>query len=574
MKKKIVALLLMSSMMVAGLSGCGSRQIATATDSPVRDYLETHPTEVELSEDMYEPMSNGLTPIAIPSPRSIGGKSYSSEEVWVEGAEEEACYNIDMEDDFRNNESVFNTEEYKSLEANGFKSVALSPLSTFSADVDTASYSNVRRMIEMGYDIDDIPSGAVRTEEMINYFSYDYKLPKKGEPFAVTYELGDCPWNKNSELLSIGIKTDRIDFSDAAPSNIVFLIDVSGSMDEEDKLPLLVKSFKLMLEELGEKDRISIVTYASAEQIVLDGVPASKKNKINSALDELMAYGGTNGGQGIISAYKLAEENFIKGGNNRVILATDGDLNIGITNESDLKDLIEKERESGIYLTTLGFGAGNYSDTNMETLADCGNGNYAYIDSLSEAKKVLCEELGATMVTVAKDVKFQVEFNPAVVAQYRLIGYEDRLMNAEDFNDDSKDAGEIGAGHTVTALYEIVTVDQYKGEKNELKYQNTAPSKEAVNSNEWLTISIRYKDPDGDKSKLLSYPVSVSDYKEKNSQDFMFAAAVAEFSQIIRDEEYVEDCTLTDVLDLLSDLDLDDAYKASFKSLVKELRYN
>lgn len=547
MKKRIVSALLIATMVLTGLAGCGAEEtvrrksgqswVSSKKDfSAVRDEC----TEEYVTEGLC--YDNGY----------CVGLSYYNE-----------CGDI-----------PFNTEEYSAITVNGFKKVSTSPLSTFSADVDTASYSNVRRFIESGYSLSDIPTGAVRTEELINYFNYDYKLPGADEPFGVTTEIGDSPWNPKSKLLSVGIKTEKIDFSDAAPSNIVFLIDVSGSMYDDNKLPLLKKSFKIMLDNLGEKDRISIVTYASGNSIVLEGTPASEKEKIESALDSLTAGGGTNGGEGIISAYQLAEQNFIKGGNNRVILATDGDLNIGITNESDLKDLITKKSKTGIFLTVLGFGMGNYSDSRLETLADAGNGNYAYIDTLNEAKKVLCEELGANMVTVAKDVKFQVEFNPAVVAEYRLLGYEDRELADEDFNDDTKDAGEIGAGHTVTALYEIVTIDDYEGTDPELKYQTPRLTDAATNTDEWLTVSIRYKEPDSDTSKLLSYPVGSADYTKENSDDFKWSVTVAEFAQILRHEEFVGDATLDTVLNKLGTLNLNDTYKEEFKMMVMRLITN
>ncbi len=469
-------------------------------------------------------------------------------------------------------EIPFNTEEYAALMENGFSSVALSPLSTFSADVDTASYSNVRRMINQGYMLENIPKGAVRTEEFLNYFNYDYKTPENGEPFGVTTEISNCPWNENSKLLRIGLQTEAIDFSDAPASNIVFLIDVSGSMNDPNKLPLLKKSFKLMLDELDEKDTVSIVTYAGTDKVVLEGVPASEKQTICDALDQLEAYGGTNGGQGIISAYRLAEANFLENGNNRVILATDGDMNIGITSQSDLTDLIKEESESGIYLTILGFGMGNYSDARLESIADNGNGNYAYIDNMTEAKKVLSEELGANMYTVAKDVKLQVEFNPAVVSSYRLIGYEDRILNAEDFKNDAKDAGEIGAGHSVTALYEIVTVDAQTGNnEDELKYQTSVLSDAALNSDEWLTLSIRYKEPKEDTSKLLEYPVGQSSYTENASEDFKFASYVAMTAQILRGEDFVAGYTINDAYNGLSQLDMSDSYREEFMYLVKRL---
>lgn len=471
-------------------------------------------------------------------------------------------------------EGDFNTEEYSAIDENGFKKVSMSPLSTFSADVDTASYSNMRRFILDGYGPDEIPEGAIRTEELINYFNYDYNNPGEGEPFGVTKTISKCPWNENHELVTIGLKTEDIDFSESADSNIVFLIDVSGSMYSDDKLPLLVKSFTKMLDELGEKDRVSIVTYASGDRIVLEGVPASEKETIVNALESLEAGGGTNGGQGIISAYNLCEEYFIEGGNNRVILATDGDMNIGQTSDSQLKELIEKESETGIFLTVLGFGTGNYSDTRLETLADYGNGNYAYIDSMKEAKKVLCEELGANMVTVAKDVKFQVEFNPAVVSEYKLIGYENRLLNDEDFEDDTKDAGEIGAGHRVTAMYEIIPVGEDSENDDNLKYQDTKLTEEALESDEWMTLSVRYKEPAENTSKELEYVIGNKDYTDTPSEDFVFAAAVAEFSQLLREENTVpSDVTFRDVQNLLKSVSDKDEYKQEFEDLVTMIAY-
>ncbi|MDE6053202.1 MAG: VWA domain-containing protein, partial [Lachnospiraceae bacterium] len=396
----------------------------------------------------------------------------------------------------------WNTEEYNAVEEPGFQSVANNPLSTFSADVDTASYSNIRRMIEAGYSLDAIPSGAVRIEEMLNYFSYDYRLPKKNEPFGVTTVLGDCPWNGDAKLLQIGLKTKEIDFSEAPDSNLVFLLDVSGSMYTDDKLPLLQKSFSMLVQELDRKDTVSIVTYAGSDRVILEGESGEHKEKIIEAINELEAGGSTNGSAGIETAYALAEQYFIKGGNNRVILATDGDLNVGASSESELHELITKKKESGVYLSVLGFGTGNIKDNKMEILADCGNGNYAYIDSISEAKKVLVEQMGAILVTVAKDVKLQVEFNPAYVKGYRLLGYENRALAAEDFDDDKKDAGEIGAGHMVTALYEIIPVDsEQEISETELKYQDNK-SDAGVKNGEWLNLKIRYKEPDADESLL------------------------------------------------------------------------
>ena len=464
----------------------------------------------------------------------------------------------------------WNTEEYSDIDENIFKEVATSPLSTFSADVDTASYANVRRMLNAGHDPKGFPKGSIRAEEMINYFSYDYTAPGDGEIFGVEAEISECPWNADNKLLRIGIQTDEADFKQSGDSNIVLLIDVSGSMGYEDKLPLVKDSVKLMLNNLGQKDRVSIVTYASGVNVVLDGKKGSQKRDIINALDALEAKGGTQGEGGIEEAYTLAEKYFIEGGNNRVIIFSDGDFNIGRTSASELSDLVKEKAESGVYLTVLGYGTGNYSDVRMETLADDGNGNYAYIDSITEAKKVLVDEFGATMITVAKDVKFQVEFNPCYVSDYRLIGYENRAMANEEFNDDKKDAGEIGAGHSVTVLYEIVPANEDKENNLSLKYQKTEPTDEALNSNEWLTLSIRYKEPDSDTSILKQYNIGDKCYNDNPSDDFKFAAAVAEFSMILRDSEYIGDGSLEHVSKTLKKTKLDDDYKKEFADLVKK----
>ncbi len=467
----------------------------------------------------------------------------------------------------------WNTEEYSAVKEQGFQSVANSPLSTFSADVDTASYSNIRRMIEGGCTMDEIPAGAVRIEEMLNYFSYDYDLPKKNEPFGVTTVIGDCPWNEEAKLLQIGLKTQAIDFSEAPDSNLVFLLDVSGSMYTDDKLPLLQKSFAMLVEELGEKDTVSVVTYAGSDEVILQGESGDSKGKIINAIGGLEAGGSTNGSAGIETAYALAERYFIEGGNNRVILATDGDLNVGVSSESALDELITKKKESGVYLSVLGFGMGNIKDNKMEVLADHGNGNYAYIDSVSEAKKVLVEQMGATLVTVAKDVKLQVEFNPAYIKGYRLLGYENRALATEDFDDDTKDAGEIGAGHMVTALYEIIPVDsEQEIPETDLKYQSDKKDT-GVKNGEWLNLKIRYKEPDEDESLLMEYPVTEDDYTSEPSEDFFFSSAVAEFGLMLRDSEYKGDASFENVRALLKKVDTDeDDYKDEFVYLVKRLQ--
>ena len=487
-----------------------------------------------------------------------------------------------------------NTEEYSQWEEQGFCSVMKAPLSTFAADVDTASYSNLRRLINSGYELDELPQGAARIEEMINYFSYDYNTPKGMDPFGVTTQISNCPWNDDAKLLMIGLKTEDIDYSRAPPSNLVFLLDVSGSMYSDDKLPLLQESFSLLAENLTKKDRVSIVTYAGDDRIVLDGVRGDETKKIKKALDSLEAGGGTYGSKGIETAYKLAEENYIEGGNNRIILATDGDLNIGLTSEEELEDLITEKKESGIFLSVLGFGTGNIKDNKMETLADKGNGNYAYIDSLREANKVLVEEMTATLLTICKDVKFQVEFNPEVVESYRLLGYENRALAKEDFNDDTKDAGEIGAGHSVTALYEIILTDanyDYAlGDIDDLKYSQQyramlgkqlgmtalemkdVANWEDIGNVEWLTISIRYKKPAEDESNLLQYPVGSECYTSSPSDDFVFAAAVAEFGLLASHSEYPEDASITHVEKALKSIDLSDEYKAEFLELVQMVK--
>ena len=438
----------------------------------------------------------------------------------------------------------FNTEEYNYISENGYKTTVKEPLSTFSVDVDTASYSNLRRYINSGQ---QIPADAVRIEEMLNYFSYDYPEPENGDPFSVTTEYSDCPWNEDNRLLLIGLQAKEIDFSRRPPSNLVFLLDISGSMYSDDKLPLVQKSFTMLAENLTQKDRVSIVTYAGYESVVLDGVPGDQTARIAAALDDLEAGGSTAGAAGIEKAYELARKNYISGGNNRVILATDGDLNVGISSEGELTRLIQEKKKDGVHLSVIGVGTGNLKDNKMEALADNGDGNYNYIDSIFEAKKVLVDEMGGTLVTVAKDVKIQVEFNPRYVSGYRLIGYENRLLNQEDFNDDKVDAGEIGSGHCVTALYEIIPAQSEGTSDSQLKYQ--APA-DVSDSTELLTVSLRYKAPNGNKSTLLTYPVESGSYTRELSENLSFAAAVAEFGMVLRDSEYKGNATYDTVLAL------------------------
>jgi len=427
----------------------------------------------------------------------------------------------------------YNREGYAAIEENGFKKVSKNPLSTFSVDVDRAAYSNVRRFLNSG----SLPQpDAVRIEEMINYFDYDYPQPNGDMPFSINSELAKCPWNDDHLLLHIGLQGKEIAMDNLPPSNIVFLLDVSGSMRSPNKLPLLKSSLKLLLKKLRPGDRVAIVVYAGNSGLVLNSTPASEQEKIINALEQLQAGGSTAGGAGLKLAYKVAEENLMKDGNNRIILATDGDFNVGVSSDGAMKRLIEEKRKSGISISVLGFGMGNLQDSKMETIADHGNGNYAYIDNLLEARKVLVEEFGGTFFTIAKDVKFQLEFNPATVAEYRLVGYENRLLDEEDFKDDKKDAGEIGAGHTVTALYEIIPA---KGSthNSKLKYQNSQLSNEGRNSNDLATIKLRFKKPKGDRSRLVERIVK-NNVNRNTSENFRFSAAVAEFGMLLRNSEF------------------------------------
>ncbi|GAA5039740.1 VWA domain-containing protein [Marivirga lumbricoides] len=435
-----------------------------------------------------------------------------------------------------------NTEEYEGIDENTFKEATKDPLSTFSIDVDAASYANIRRFINNGQ---KPPADAVRIEEMINYFDYDYEQPKGNDPFSINTEVSKAPWNEKHQLVHIGLQGKIIPTENLPASNLVFLIDVSGSMSDQNKLPLLKSGFKLLVDQLRPQDKVSIVVYAGAAGCVLPPTSGSEKNRIIEALQNLQAGGSTAGGAGINLAYKIAKDNFVKEGNNRIILATDGDFNVGASSNDAMEDLIEEKRKEGVFLTVLGFGMGNYKDSKMEILADKGNGNYAYIDNMLEAKKVLVNEFGGTLFTIAKDVKIQVEFNPANVTAYRLIGYENRKLQAEDFNNDKKDAGELGSGHTVTALYEIIPkgVESYFKPIDELKYQKDKPEEGSKKQfgNELLTVKFRYKAPDGEKSELLTKTVENEVMAiNKTSDNFRWSAAVATFGMILKNSEYLE----------------------------------
>lgn len=437
----------------------------------------------------------------------------------------------------------YNREGYDVITENKFQVVTDNPLSTFSIDVDAASYSNMRRFITNGQ---IPPAGAIRIEEMINYFTYDYPQPTDNKPFSINTELAECPWNKDHQLMLIGLQGKRVNLNELPASNLVFLIDVSGSMSSENKLPLVKASLKLLADQLRPEDKVSIVTYAGSAGLALPATSGEDRDKIKLAIDRLESGGSTAGGAGIQLAYKVAREQFKEKGNNRVILCTDGDFNVGQSSDDALERMIEQERKSGVFLTVLGYGMGNYQDAKMQKLADKGNGNHAYIDGLAEAKKVLISEFGGTLYTIAKDVKLQIEFNPALVKGYRLIGYENRMLAKEDFNDDKKDAGELGSGHTVTAIYELVPpnvmIPDFP-EVDSLKYQvSTQQPKVKLNTSfkdERVTIKLRYKEPDGETSKLLSVVVRSSPISiEKASNNLRFAAAVASFGLTLRSSAY------------------------------------
>lgn len=545
--RRMVSVVMISCMMAGCLAGCGSgketgdthgeRQGTESRSGTERESIAEKYRQKAIKEEFEENMAES----------GQSQKNMAVPECIEEGACDSAVsaadtYNSVM-DSASNSEYVkigygesgYDTREYDYQEEHRFVSTKDFPLSTFAADCDTASYSNIRSYIEEGM---LPPAGAVRVEEMINYFDYDYVSdPEAGKKFAVYTEYADCPWNKDTKLMMVGLNTAAIDMSEKKASNLVFLIDTSGSMYEENKLPLAQKAFKMLAENLDENDRISIVTYAGSDMVVLNGVAGSDAYTICEALDSLEASGSTNGSAGLITAYEIAEQQFIKDGNNRVILATDGDLNVGLTSESDLVGLITEEKDSGIFLSVLGFGSDNLKDNKLEALADHGNGNYSYLDSVYEAKKVLVDEMGGTLYTVAKDVKLQIEFNPEQVKGYRQIGYENRALSAEDFADDTVDGGEIGAGHVVTALYEVVPVDsEFDVPEAETKY--TLKKQSTDYSGELATVNIRYKEPDGDKSTLETAVIKAESGQKEMSHDLSFASAVAVYGMLLTDSAY------------------------------------
>ncbi|WP_338814863.1 von Willebrand factor type A domain-containing protein [Bernardetia sp. Wsw4-3y2] len=492
---------------------------------------------------------------------------------------QDADYSISLESElYRTDDQIQqNTEEYQKQIENKFIQSLKEPLSTFSIDVDNASYSNARRFIQSG----QLPNAdAVRIEEFINYFDYDYQKPTGKHPFSVSTEISTAPWNEKHKLVHVGIQGKDLDYDNLAPSNLVFLIDASGSMEAQNKLPLLRSSLKLLLTKLSKNDRIAIVAYAGAAGLVLESTPATETDKIMNALEAVSAGGSTAGGAGIQLAYSLAKDNLIKEGNNRVILCTDGDFNVGVNSPKELVTMIESKRNDGIYLTVCGFGMGNYKDHQMEDLSNAGNGNYFYIDNIQEAKKVFVTQMRATLFTIAKDVKIQIEFNPTKVAAYRLIGYENRMLAKEDFNDDKKDAGELGAGHTVTALYEIIPVGvkseffpsvddlRYQKEENKIKASYTA----AASSDELLNLKLRYKKPNEDTSNLIVNPLKDDNIAlEKTSDNFRFSAAVAEFGMILKNSEFKSNASYNQVITLAKAAKGKDTegYRTEFLKLVE-----
>lgn len=540
--------------MMASMTGCGSKKTSEEKSDMTTGHTQDNSYLYDSTDEiMY------TTEAATQTNQGIMADSAACEN------DIEICEEPDYYD------SEFNTNEFSYTPENSWLSVKSSPLSTFAADVDTAAYANIRTYINNGYEID--PS-MVRIEEMINYFHYDYVKPEGGDKFAVDMEYADCPWNDETKLARISLATEAIDFSEAPASNIVFLVDTSGSMFDDNKLPLVQQSLMMLAENFTEKDRISIVTYAGADTVVLDGVAGDRYYDICSAIEGLEAYGSTNGSAGINTAYDIAAKHYIKGGNNRVILATDGDLNVGVTSESALTELIIEKKKTGVFLSVIGVGYGNYKDNKLETLADNGNGTYAYIDSIFEAKKTLVENLGASLTTVAKDVKLQVEFNPEYVKGYRLIGYENRVMAAEDFADDTKDGGEMGAGHTVTALYEIALVDSdFDINEPDLKYGSRSSGRELARTTgageELFTLNVRYKEPEAEESELVTYVCGTSDYSEYGSDNLRWAAAVAEFGLLLKDSEYKGNASYENVLGIANELAGDDEYRKEFISLVE-----
>jgi len=548
MKIKITVL---TALLLCNLIACDTKKGGSSSNSQ----------DTKISELKMEPVDQMEKPPPSPTTES---QQFTSP---VIKKDESGAIPVDKE----STDKPHNTEDYDNIVENKFLAATQNPLSTFSIDVDEAAYSNVRRYLENG---SIPPAGAVRIEEMINYFDYDYTKPTNGEPFTVNTEISECPWNPQHKLVHIGLQGKEIPVDNLPPSNMVFLVDVSGSMDEPNKLPLVQASMNMLVDQLREQDKVAIVVYAGNAGLVLPSTSGAKKVKIKEAIDNLKAGGSTAGGEGIKLAYKTAKDNFLKNGNNRIILATDGDFNVGVSSDDDLVRMIEHERKSGVFLSVLGYGMGNYKDNKMQQLADKGNGNHSYIDNINEARKVLVNEFGSTLFTIAKDVKIQIEFNPSKVQAYRLVGYENRMLASEDFNDDNKDAGELGSGHTVTALYEVIPVgvkDDFTKSVDPLKYQSN--EKKVVNNTaEIMTIKLRYKKPDEDVSKLITHPVMDNHTALVNTSDnFRFSAAVAEFGLLLRGSEYKQQSSYSQVVSMAKGargID-DNGYRAEFIRLVQ-----
>lgn len=505
-------------------------------------------------------------------------KAYSSMDMMMEPAvaAKEVLVNNSSDKQLNNTtDTDISDEEYASLAENPFELTKNQPVSTFSIDVDNAAYSNIRRMINEDQVVD---KNAVRIEEMVNYFKYNYPQPQSNYPFSINTEYGNSPWNLKHQLLKIGLQGKNVPMNNLPPSNIVFLIDTSGSMEDDNKLPLLKESLKVLLNQLRPQDKVGIVAYAGSAGVILPSTSASEKNKILEAFEKLQAGGSTAGGEGIELAYKLAKENFIKGGNNRVVLATDGDFNVGTSSVANLETLIEEKRKTGIFLTCLGYGMGNYKDEKMETLADKGNGNYAYIDNIQEANKFLGKEFAGNIYTIAKDVKVQIEFNPKYVQSYRLIGYENRKLRNEDFANDKIDAGELGSGHTVTALYEIIPANvnsEFLPKESKLKYSSNAASKGF--GDELATVKFRYKKPDGDKSTEMIHVVkNIAPENSSAGPDFKFAASVAWFGLVLRDSKLIKNKDLNLIVNLAKEGKNRDeeGYRSEFIQLVERYKSN
>jgi Ca-activated chloride channel family protein len=532
-------------------------------------YCKRTPTHPDSLDKSYpDPLHKEEERVYMKAPACMKGVSYEmAAECDASYGAMNRCSNYSYDDE--------NNETYSMFSENRFKDAQSEPVSTFSLDVDVASYSNVRRMINQGK---KPPVDAVRVEQFINYFSYNYPVPTGKEPVSILTEAQPCPWNREHLLVRIGVKAKEIPTENLPVSNFVFLIDVSGSMYSPNRLPLVKSSLKLLTNNLRDKDHVSIVVYAGAAGVVLPATSGADKQKIWEAIEALEAGGSTAGGEGLKLAYSVAQQNFVKDGNNRIILCTDGDFNVGISSERELENFIEAQRKTGVFLTVLGYGMGNYKDSKLQTLSQKGNGNHAYIDNIQEANRVLVQEFGATMYAVAKDVKMQIEFNPAYVNAYRLIGYESRLLNREDFNNDAKDAGDLGAGHTVTAFYEIIpkgVINKFAGSIDPLKYQKPQNTKSDLNyNNEMMYVKLRYKPLSSESSILMEHPVLLSATMKQPGEEFLFASAVALFGQLLRNSEFTGTATYDDVIKLARNGLGDDnrGYRREFLRLVEGVR--